>query len=70
MGNAEADLIRGIHDAVNRSVGDRFEKDRQIRNLRSENLRLRQEVAQLRIGHGEWASEPCGTVVGSRILSE
>ena len=70
MGNAEADVIRRIHDAVNRSVADRFEKDRLIRNLKSENLRLRHEVAQLRTSNGEWASESCATAAGSRILSE
>jgi hypothetical protein len=71
MGNAEVDVIRRIHDAVNRSVAGRFEKDRLIRNLQAENLRLRNEVALLRTSNGEWANDSCATTAaGGRIPSE
>ncbi|MDB5596052.1 MAG: hypothetical protein JWM36_3013 [Hyphomicrobiales bacterium] len=48
MSTAETDVIRRIHDAINRSLADRFEKDRLIRQLQAENLRLRHELADLR----------------------
>ncbi|MDB5594220.1 MAG: hypothetical protein JWM36_1181 [Hyphomicrobiales bacterium] len=48
MSTAESDLISCIHDAISRSLADRFEKDQLIKNLQAENLRLRQELAHLR----------------------
>lgn len=49
MGTESSDLIKRIHDAINRSVADRMEKDELIRKLQAENLRLRQELAQTKL---------------------
>jgi hypothetical protein len=46
MGTQSSELIKRIHDAINRSVADRMARDELIRKLQAENLRLRQELAQ------------------------
>ena len=47
MASAEEQLIRRIHDSINRSVADRLRQAETIRSLQAENLRLRQELAAL-----------------------
>jgi hypothetical protein len=47
MASPEEQLIRRIHDSINRSVSDRLRQAETIRTLRAENLKLRQELAAL-----------------------
>src|SRR4051794_12022830 len=45
MASAEEELIRRIHDSINRSVAERLRQAETIRSLEAENLRLRRELA-------------------------
>jgi hypothetical protein len=48
MARPEEELIRRIHDSINRSMADRLRKGALIKSLQAENLRLGQELAALR----------------------
>src|SRR3954462_10455766 len=52
MASAEGQLIRRIHDAINRSVAERLRQAETIRSLQAENLRLRRELAALASSSG------------------
>jgi hypothetical protein len=47
MASAEDQLIKRIHDSINRSVAERLRQSETIRSLQAENLRLRRELAAL-----------------------
>jgi hypothetical protein len=52
MASAEEQLIRRIHDAINRSVAERLRQAETIRSLQAENLRLRRELGALASSSG------------------
>ena len=52
MASAEEELIRRIHDSINRSVAERLRQSETIRSLQAENLRLRRELAALASSSG------------------
>ena len=52
MASAEGQLIKRIHDAINRSVAERLRPSETIRSLQAENLRLRRELAALALSSG------------------
>lgn len=48
MSTSERDLIKRIHDAINRSLADRLEMAQLIRSLQAENSQLQHELNILR----------------------
>jgi len=52
MASAEEELIRRIHDSINRSVAERLRQSETIRSLQAENLGLRRELAALASSSG------------------
>jgi hypothetical protein len=52
MAHKEQELIRRLHEAVNRSVGDRMKRDRRIKDLERENAELRTRLHALLVVPG------------------
>lgn len=70
MPTPDTELVRRIHDAINRSLAAGCEKDRLIRSLQAENLRLRRELAKLKSRSGDTAGVSTSPSVGALDISK